>query len=185
MRYIKIFFALLAIFYGLVVTVGCVSQKAFVWPMSAEEAVDQPVPPEARLVWVETEKGEKVEGWFFPGSDLSLNNNGPALIFFHGNNEIIDHCLEFAEVYPPWGISVLLVEYRGYGRSGGEPSREGIRSDMMKFYDWLTRQPEVDPEHIIFQGRSLGGAVAADFSTFRKPRAMILVSTFTSMEVMF
>ncbi len=171
--------------YALVCVLGCVSQRSVVWPMSMEEEVDRPVPPGARLTWATTEEGDLVEGWLFLGEGVSVERPGPALVFFHGNNELIDHCLEFAEVYPKWGLSVMLVEYRGYGRSGGKPSREGVRSDMIQFYNWLVDQPEVDADRIVFQGRSLGGAVAADLAGEVAPAALILVSTFTSMEVMF
>lgn len=153
--------------------------------MSVEESVDRPVPPNAELVWAEA-KDNKVEGWFFSGSrNVTTPKRMPLVIFFHGNNEVMDHCLEFPEMYQRHGISVLLVEYRGYGRSEGTPSKEAILSDMVKFYDWAVMRPDVDTNKIIFQGRSIGGAVAADLSTQREPSAMIISSTFTSMEVMF
>ncbi|MEM9399530.1 MAG: alpha/beta hydrolase [Verrucomicrobiota bacterium] len=153
--------------------------------MSTEEPVDRPAPPGAELVWVEdVDSGSRVEGWFFEASN-NENEKSPALIFFHGNSELIGHCLEFAETYPKHGMSVLLVEYRGYGRSTGDPSREAIRKDMIKFYDWLANKPSVDKSRIVFHGRSIGAAVAADLSLYRKPAAMILSSTFASMELMF
>lgn len=168
-----------------VIVAGCVSQRAIVWPMSVEEEVDRPVPPGARPVWVSTEDGDRVEGWFFPGLGRGISSPGPALVFFHGNNELMDHCLEYPETYVPWGLSVLLVDYRGYGRSGGKPSREGIRADAIQFIDWLRAQPEVDPHRIVYQGRSIGGAVAADLAEHRKPAAMVLAATFASMEAMY
>ncbi len=163
---------------------GCMIQRAFVWPMSAEEVVDRPVPPGAELVWVGDEN-QRVEGWFFPAQKSAENSKRPAVIFFHGNNELIDHCLEFAERYTANGMSTLLVEYRGYGRSTGIPAMAAVRSDMVQFFDWLASRPEVDATRIVFHGRSIGGAVAADLSKYREPAAMILASTFTSMEVMF
>ncbi len=175
--------SILGIWLLLTVT-GCNIQRSFVWPMSAEEVVDRPVPPNATLVWVNSGDSQ-VEAWFFPAPDNLDGKKHPAVMFFHGNNEVIDHCLEFAERYAANGISTMLVEYRGYGRSTGTPAMQLIRSDMIAFYDWLAKQPLVDSEKIVFHGRSIGGAVAADLSQHRKPAAMILSSTFTSMEVMF
>lgn len=170
--------------YVLIVVTGCAIQRQIVWPMSAEEPVDRPVPRNAEPVWIENEDGSRIEGWLFrPPSEAAAP--APAVIFFHGNNEVIDHCLEFAERYPANGYALLLVEYRGYGRSTGSPAREPIREDMIRFYDWLAAQEGIDPDRIAFHGRSIGGAVAADLAEHRAPAALILTSTFTSMEVMF
>lgn len=183
---LKILPFLVVSIYALLTMAGCVTQRDFVWPMSVEEKVDRPVPPGASLVWITSEDtNEKVEGWFFPAPDATATDKAPALIFFHGNNEVMDHCLEFPETYSKYGISVLLVEYRGYGRSEGAPGKERVRSDMIKFHEWLLAQDVVDPQKIVYQGRSIGGAVAADLAEVRPPAAMILTSTFTSMQRMF
>ena len=175
---------ILLVAYAGIVAIGYFLQHNFVWPMSVEEAVDRPVPPSARLVWM-GEGDNAVEGWFYAAANASPDEPAPALMFFHGNNEVIDHCLEFAETYTKYGISVLLVEYRGFGRSGGALNQTSIRSDMTGFYDWLVKQPGVDASRIIFHGRSIGGGVASDLANVRQPAAMILTSTFTSMESMF
>lgn len=173
-----------AVCYVLITWTGCAMQQQIVWPMSAEEPVDRPVPRGAELVWMENKDGSRIEGWLFrppPETQAPV----PSVIFFHGNNEVIDHCLEFAERYPANGYALLLVEYRGYGRSTGSPAREPIRQDMMLFYDWLAAREGIDPDRIAFHGRSIGGAVAVDLAEHREPAALILTSTFTSMEVMF
>ncbi|MEL7059668.1 MAG: alpha/beta hydrolase [Acidobacteriota bacterium] len=172
----------LVLYLGLA-TITYFVQRSVVWPRSLEEFVDRPVAPGAELVWM-GEGDERVEGWFFPALGES-DRPAPAVIYFHGNNELIDHCLEFAERYPRRGVAVLLPEYRGYGRSAGRPSREGVRADMIGFHDWLAAKPEVDASRIVFHGSSLGGAVAADLAGHREPAAMILTSTFTSLERMF
>ncbi len=79
------------------------------------------------------------------------------------------------------GFSVLLPEYRGYGRSGGTPTQAAVVSDFVAFYDRLRGNPAVDASHIYFHGRSLGGAVACAVALERRPRALILESTFTSV----
>jgi fermentation-respiration switch protein FrsA (DUF1100 family) len=101
----------------------------------------------------------------------------------HGNGELIDDCLNYREIqqYLGLGISILLPEYRGYGRSQGKPSEKNISDDMVKFYEWLQMRPEVDRSRIIIHGRSLGGAVAAALASRKNPAALILESTFSSM----
>lgn len=80
-------------------------------------------------------------------------------------------------------VSVLLVEYRGYGRSreAGKPSERALVDDGVKFHDALVRLPEVDRSGIILHGHSLGGGVAAQVAARRRPAALVLESTFTSI----
>jgi fermentation-respiration switch protein FrsA (DUF1100 family) len=175
----------IVLLYSVASIAGCALQESFIFPQSVEEPVDRPPPRGADLVWVETEDHDRVEGWYFPGADRSAQQPGPAVIFFHGNNEVLDHCLEYVDLYQPMGVSVLLVEYRGYGRSGGSPSQDGIGRDMDRFYAWLTARQEVDASRLIYHGRSLGGGVAADLASRHPPAAIILMSSFTSMRAMF
>ena len=66
-------------------------------------------------IFITTEEGYKVEAWFFPG--YGKKKKKPVVIFFHGNGELIDYWPWKLEEYRKMGISVLLPEYRGYGRS--------------------------------------------------------------------
>lgn len=124
--------------------------------------------------------GGAVMSWYVPAR-VATSRPGPVAIFFHGNAEIIDFEDEIVQPYLGLGVSVLLPEYRGYGRAGGKPSEAAIVSDCVRFYDELLKRPDVDPSRIVFHGRSLGGAVAVQVASQRKPAAMILQSTFTSM----
>lgn len=125
--------------------------------------------------------GERVEAWFIPGRGVSPDAPGPLVIFAHGNGELID---QWPEPLSPWidrGVSLLLPEYRGYGRSGGRPTQQGIVEDFERFYDLAVARPDVDPSRVILQGRSLGGGVVGALFPRRPARAVILMSTFTSI----
>lgn len=124
--------------------------------------------------------GGTVMSWYVPAR-VASSRPGPVAIFFHGNAEIIDFEDEIVQPYLGLGVSVLLPEYRGYGLAGGKPSEAAIVADCVRFYDALLKRPDVDPTRIVFHGRSLGGAVAVQVATQRKPAAMILQSTFTSL----
>lgn len=108
----------------------------------------------------------------------------PVVVFFHGNAELIDQQGPIVDRYRDWGCHVLLVEYRGYGRSGGHPGETAIRGDALRFVDRLLSRPDVDRERVIYHGRSVGGGVAADLASVRPPRVLILESTFRSVEAM-
>jgi fermentation-respiration switch protein FrsA (DUF1100 family) len=157
-------------------------QERLIFPRDmAGPAVHGPTHRDIESVWITAADGSRVEAWFWPGEGRSVEAPGPAVIFTHGNAELIDHCTDHVWRYVSWGVSVLLPEYRGYGRSQGKPSQDAILADMTQFYDWLAQRPEVDPSRIIFHGRSLGGGVLAVLCEKREPAALILESTFTSI----
>jgi hypothetical protein len=122
-----------------------------------------------------------VEAFFIPGRGCTPDQPGPAVIFAHGNGELIDYWPEMLAPFRELGVSLLLPEYRGYGRSAGEPSEDGIVEDYVQYYDRLVERPEVDPSRVVFVGRSLGGGVVSALARRRAPAALILQSTFTSV----
>ena len=149
-------------------------------------------PPSEQLAWasqairleLDIEGDGRVEAWFLPAPNASPEHPAPAAVFFHGNAELIDHLSWFVGKYHALGCSVLLPEYRGYGRSAGQPSEAAIVADAVRFYDLMIQRPDVDRRRIVLHGRSLGGGVAAQVAARRKPAALILESTFTSVAVM-
>lgn len=137
------------------------------------------LPADARVHWLETAAG-RTETWFLPPRRVAgPPAPAPLLIFAHGNAELIDDWADAFEPARQRGIGVLLVEYPGYGRSGGSPSRTAIGTAFAAAYDWAAVQPEVDAARIVGHGRSLGGGVIGDLATARPLAALILESTFT------
>lgn len=131
-------------------------------------------------LWIDNELG-RVEAWLLPGDGVSEARPGPAAIFAHGNAELIEYWPEMLEPYRRMGVSLLLPEYRGYGRSAGRPTEEGIVADFVRFHDMLVARPEVDESRLVYHGRSLGGGAVAQLAARRPPAALVLQSTFTSV----
>jgi fermentation-respiration switch protein FrsA (DUF1100 family) len=77
---------------------------------------------------------------------------------------------------------VFLFDYRGYGRSQGRPSEEGLYQDALGAYDYLIRTRMIRPERLIIFGRSLGGAVAGELAVQKPAAGLILESVFPSIE---
>ncbi|XP_070533909.1 protein ABHD13-like [Ptychodera flava] len=110
----------------------------------------------------------------------------PTIIFLHGNAGNIGHRLLNAQaLYSYCGSNVLLVEYRGYGRSEGYISESGFYTDAKAAVDYLLSRSDIDPTKLIIFGRSLGGAVAIDLASSPGYRdqlaALIVENTFTSV----
>lgn len=113
-------------------------------------------------------------------------SNAPTLLYLHGNFRNIGYNLENALRYRTICCNLLLVDYRGYGKSsGGKPSEAGVYEDAEAAWQYLLGQRGVQPQQLFIYGHSLGGAIAIDLA-LRHPEAagLIAESTFTSMQAM-
>ena len=131
-------------------------------------------------IWVTTSFG-KIESWFLPQTSRRVSGPAPAVIFAHGNGELIDFWPHEFKNLTHLGIGVLLVEYPGYGRSKGSPSQKNITQAFIRAYDMLVARPDVDPSRIILFGRSLGGGAVCTLAAQRPSAALILMSSFVSV----
>lgn len=172
--------------YGALMLAACSLESSILFPRHLANQGAPAVaslPPGVEQAWLDTDEG-RVEAWFIPGVGRTAASPGPAVMFFHGNGALIDYSMNIAHAYTPLGVSVLLPEYRGYGRSAGSPSQTSIGRDMRAWRAWLASRPEVNASHIIYHGQSLGGGVAGDLMTDHPPAALVLHSTFTSVRAM-
>ena len=120
--------------------------------------------------------GTRLFGWFVPAPRAR-----GTVLFLHGNGGNIAHTIGAVETYARLGLNVLTFDYRGYGRSEGRPSGEGIESDAEAAWSYLTRERAIDGANIIVVGRSLGGGPASILARRHQPAALILESTFSSV----
>lgn len=126
-------------------------------------------------VTIDTADGVALHGWMVPAEQALAT-----LLFFHGNAGNISHRLDSIKIFHDLGLDVLIVDYRGYGRSTGTPSEQGVYRDAQAAWRYLTEQRRVAPHRIVLFGRSLGGAVATWLAARTQPAALIIESTFTS-----
>lgn len=108
---------------------------------------------------------------------------------FHGNAGNIGHRVPIAKILEEnLGCNVLMLEYRGYGLSTGEPNEAGINIDAQAALDYLRHQKETEGGKIIVYGQSLGGAVAIQLVAKNQEvgdiLALVLENTFTSIKDM-
>ncbi len=133
-----------------------------------------------KKIWLNI-KNSKVEAWYMPSSISYKNKKRPAVIFSHGNAETIDYWAYMLSPYNALGVNVFLVEYPGYGRSGGRPSQKSITKTLIKAYDWLIENEDIDKANIIAHGRSVGGGASCALAKERNIKALIIQSTFTDL----
>ena len=130
--------------------------------------------------WLDTEDGP-IQAWWIPGAGVSENRPGPVMMVWHGNAAFIDDIVLKMEPYRTLGISLLLVEYRGYGRSAGTPSEEAIMADANAWRVRLLKRKDVDRHKFIFHGRSLGSGPAVQMAAEHGAAALILECPITSL----
>jgi fermentation-respiration switch protein FrsA (DUF1100 family) len=133
--------------------------------------------PDAERIDLPTADGYRLRGWYVPNGAPA--RKAPVLLYFGGNAEEVSAlALEAGELR---GISLVLVNYRGYGESTGEPGEQTLFADALAVYDHVASLPRVDRGRIVVMGRSLGSGVAAYVASRRAAAAVVLVTPFDSM----
>jgi pimeloyl-ACP methyl ester carboxylesterase len=103
----------------------------------------------------------------------------PAVIYFGGNADEASYFMAKKKYFN--NHALVLVNYRGFGLSGGIPSEKTMFSDALEIYDKLAAQNDIDPGHITIVGRSIGTGVATYLSSQRRSEAIILITPYESM----
>ncbi len=132
--------------------------------------------PKAKELTLVTLDGAKLHGWFMDNSPIYKS---PLLIYFGGNNEEASTLIDSIGTIDGW--SVLLINYRGYGLSNGEPTEENFFKDSLFLYDTFSKRDDIDPGNIVAMGRSLGTGVAVYLASQRTLKAVILTTPYDSI----
>jgi hypothetical protein len=139
----------------------------------------------AQEVWLPVKtwlgKTERIHGWWLPGKDPNLGT----VLYFHGNGGTLGGVDQMNRIHQ-LGFSVLVISYRGYGKSeGGFPSESQVYEDAQTGWNYLINDRKISPNQITIYGYSIGGAVAIDLAAKHPDaRALIVQSSFTSMKEM-
>lgn len=128
--------------------------------------------------WFEADDGVRLHGWYCPAE-------APRgyVLFAHGNAGNLSHCAAIARTFQrELRLATFVFDYRGYGRSEGTPTVEGVLKDAHAAMKEFTSRAAIESSRVILMGRSLGGAVAVQLAADTGPRALILESTFSSLK---
>jgi len=122
--------------------------------------------------------GVILHGWLRRPERLRAGERYPLVIVYGGVRREISEFVQEARAPSGWGW--LMVNYRGFGLSGGVPTEHAVLEDSKRVYDWAAAQPDVDAANIVLLGRSLGSYVAVTVAAARRARAAILATPFDS-----
>ncbi|HIK27521.1 MAG: lysophospholipase [Oscillatoriaceae bacterium SKW80] len=138
----------------------------------------EPLDPNTRNIAVEVDPNIFIRGLLYPAAAHS-----PAILFFHSNNETVADLDAFADFFIQMGITLLLIDYRGYGISDGIPTAINLLSDALKVFlatEHIFKSNNLNPERLYVLGRCLGAAAALEVAFHAKDKiaGVILESGF-------
>jgi pimeloyl-ACP methyl ester carboxylesterase len=146
------------------------------FPMKALAASPAAIGLGYQDVNLEAPDGSNLHGWFVPGRD-----GARTLLFLHGNAGNISHRLDSLRLFSSLGLNIFIIDYRGFGRSGGSPGEQETYEDARVAWRHLTGTRGIDPSQVVVFGRSLGGGVATWLASEETPGGLILESSFGSV----
>jgi fermentation-respiration switch protein FrsA (DUF1100 family) len=121
--------------------------------------------------------GTPLHGWFVACPDARAT-----ILYFHGNGENVGqqaHLLK--ELRDRFQVNVFAFDYRGYGKSAGSPTEQGIQLDARAALVWLNERTGTQPAEILFFGRSIGAAIAIELAADKGCKGLVLQSAFSSL----
>jgi fermentation-respiration switch protein FrsA (DUF1100 family) len=134
---------------------GCI-ERMFFYPDKVQYTSPQALGMRVEDVDVRSADGLQLHGWFLPAAGAAKG----AVLHLHGNAANISNHLPLVAWLPARGYHVLMLDYRGFGKSHGKPTLDGIVDDALAGLAYLRTRPGVDPERIVVWGQSIGGATA-------------------------
>lgn len=155
-----------------------IERRSIFYPAKEIEYLPGELNLEFDEVFFDTRDKLKIHGWFVPAKDAQAT-----ILFAHGNAGNISHRLEKIKFFHDLNYNVFIFDYRGYGKSKGSPSEQGIYLDIQAAYSYLLAKG-ARPQQIIAYGESLGAAVAVDLALKNKAAALILEEAFSSTKDM-
>jgi len=158
-----------------------------------EKTVENTTPADLGLsyedVSIETQDGVTLHCWLVKAADQAT---APTMLYFHGNaGDMASRVEHVKKLQATLGCNVLMVSYRGYGKSSGKPSEEGFMEDAVAALKYLTESEAIKSSKIFVFGHSVGGAVAIHLAAVSQEdesltpvSALIVENTFTSIAEM-
>lgn len=130
--------------------------------------------PDAQPFLVATKDGQSLAGWYLPRK--RGRGVAPALVYFGGNAEEVTDFMKQAKDLPD--VSIVAVNYRGYGRSTGVPTEAALKEDALAVFDQAVN---LTGGKGFVMGRSLGAGMAVHVSAYREVQGAVLVTPYDSI----
>ncbi len=177
-KYLFLSSIFLCLYLGLIIGLRIGQTHLIFFPSSAINNTPKDIKLNYEEIWITMPKGQ-LYGWWIDSNLLK----SPTVLYFYGNSSNLGDLLDKVEFFHDLGVSILLIDYRGYGKSQGAfPNEISLYEDAEASWSYLTIKKQILPQNIFVYGYSLGGAIAINLAT-RYPTmgGLIIESSFTSM----
>lgn len=174
----SIIFIVLAVYFGISTLFLFLEKYIIFHPFRELEETPSSIGLKYDDIYFDTKDGVSINAWFIPAE-----NSKGTVLFCHGNAGNISHRLDTIKIYNQLGLDFFIFDYRGYGKSGGSISENGLYLDSETAWDYLVSVKKIPPEKIVIVGRSLGASVAARLACSRtsNPAGAVIESAFLSV----
>ncbi len=166
---------------------GC-SMDSFLFntlPLESYALSTAVIPAANRTEVTLTSGGETLYGFFVRQPDSLRIEPHPTVLYHHGNKHNIQEYWDRVELFYRAGFDIFIYDYRGFGRSTGTSSEDGMKADAAAAMSYLRSRSDVDTSQIVDYGYSLGGfACLYSATTLHRPKAVITESIFASSEAL-
>ncbi|MFC1468053.1 alpha/beta hydrolase [Verrucomicrobiota bacterium] len=149
-------FILLAILVGVVIAKAANMDQNFYFPDRKVYRTPADDELEFEEVQFSSADGTRLNGWFIPAQGEALGT----VVHFHGNAQNMTAHYSFVSWLPKNGFNLFVFDYRGYGKSEGHPTRDGVHQDSEAAVRYIKSRTDIDQSRIILFGQSIGGANA-------------------------
>lgn len=171
-RYLLILPLMAVLAYMAIMAVVYFSQRSMLYPGAGAAALPEPA-SWGETVHIRTPDGELLQALYTRG-----DSDRPCVLLFFGNGDRVDNYAFLARALSARRIGLLAISYRGYPGSTGSPGEQGLLTDGIAAFDWLSAQAK---SGIVVLGRSLGTGVAVNTAGQRPAAGVILVSPYLSV----
>jgi fermentation-respiration switch protein FrsA (DUF1100 family) len=178
MDFIRLLFGTLALFSFLaflILYLKYYEKKGIYFPVRKIHLTPKEIGLEFEDVYFFSSDGVKLNGWYIPAKEARAT-----VLFCHGNAGNISHRIDVIYLFYKLGLSVFIFDYRGYGRSQGRPTEEGLYLDAEAAYKYLIKSRNLNESSLVVYGKSIGANVAVELCSKVKIAALISESAFTS-----
>ena len=136
--------------------IGC--NRLFYYPSARQYSTPSDLAVPVEEVEFKSADGTSLHGWLLrpPGGREALGT----VVHFHGNAQNLSSHVRFVDWLAERGYNVFVLDYRGYGRSGGSPKRAGVIADSRAALEYIRGRKDIDASRLLVLGQSLGGACA-------------------------
>lgn len=176
-------FSIVGVLCGLFYTVY---QDIMIFPQLIASISDGPprqvdkLPKGVESIFITTSDGEKIESWRLLPSPEVTRSSFVALIA-HGNAGILENFFSLQQWFSFQGILSYGFDYRGYGKSSGWPTEDGLYNDIEAVYKYIKTRESLENSKLIVMGYSIGSGPAAYLASKHDPHALILIAPYISM----